>query len=124
MSQSSLLLNTIVEPLPPLPDPPIYEVRRAGLAEVLKDRWNREIEKLVHNVQTTDWSAKREEYEARIASAWSNVRQTEKAQELEQRFQENVAGVADEGKQKVEEAKQNLKGAKETTGQARLLEIK
>lgn len=124
LSQSSLLLNTIIEPLPPVPDPPAYEVRRAGLAEVLKDRWNREIEKLVHNVQTADWSAKREEYEERIASAWSNLRQTEKAQELEQRFKENIVGVEKEGKQKVEQARQKVDEATETTGQARLLELK
>lgn len=110
--------------MPPLPDPPAYEVRRAGLAEVLKDRWNREIEKLVHNVQTTDWSAKREEYEERIARAWSNLRQTDKAQELEQRFKENVVGVADAGKQKVEETKLNMEGAKEMAAQPRVLELK
>ena len=124
LSQSSLLLNQIVEPLPPVPDPPAYEVRRAGLAEVLKDRWNREIEKLVHNVQTTDWSAKREEYEERIASAWSNLRQTEKAQELEQRFKENVVGVADEAKEQGQGVKQIVEDSQETTGRPRLLELK
>ena len=124
LSQSSLLLNQIVEPLPPVPDPPAYEVRRAGLAEVLKDRWNREIEKLVHNVQTTDWNAKREEYEERIASAWSNLRQTEKAQELEQRFKENVVGVADEAKEQGQGVKQIVEDSQETTGRPRLLELK
>lgn len=124
LSQSSLLLNTIVEPLPPLPDPPAYEIRRAGLAEVLKDRWNTEIEKLVHNVQTTDWSAKREQYEQRIASAWSNLRQTEKVEELEQRFKENVVGVTDEAKEKVEQSRQKVAEVKEMTGQPRLLELK
>ena len=84
---------------------------------MLKDRWNAEIEKLVRNVQTTDWAEKRELYEKRIASAWSNVRETEKVQELEQRFKENVVGVADEAKQKVEEAKQK-------TNEPRLLELK
>ena len=124
LSQSSLLLNTIVEPLPPLTDRPAYEVRRAGLAEVLKDRWNSEIEKLVHNVHTTDWSAKREEYEERIARAWSSVRQTEKAQEIGQRIEQNVVEVADNAKQKVEDAKQTVEAGKETTGQPRLLELK
>ena len=84
---------------------------------MLKDRWNAEIEKLVRNVQTTDWAEKRELYEKRIGSAWSNVRETEKVQELEQRLKENVIGVADEAKQKVEEAKQK-------TNEPRLLELK
>lgn len=94
-----------MEPLPPIPDPPAYEVRRAGLTEVLKDRWNSEIENLVRNVQTTDWNEKRELYEQRIANAWSRLRQTEKAQELEQRFKENVVGMPEDAKAKAEEGK-------------------
>ena len=124
LSQSSLLLNTIVEPQPPAPLPPAYEVRRAGLAEVLKDRWNSEVEKLVHNVQTTDWSQKREDYEQRIANAWSNVRQTDKAQGLEQRFKENVVGVAEAANQQGQAMNQIVDEAKDSTGQPRLLELK
>ena len=92
-------------------------MKRAGLAEVLKDRWNSEIEKLVHNIQTTDWNEKREQAEERIANAWSKVRQTEKAQELEQRFKENVVGVEDDAKRIAEEAK-------EKASEPRLLELK
>ncbi len=117
LSQSSTLLKSIVEPLPPTTDPPPYEVRQAGLSEVLKDRWNSEIQKLVYNVQTTDWTRKREEFEDKISAAWSNLRQTEKAQELEQRFKENVVGVADGAKEKAKEVK-------EKTREPRLLELK
>ncbi len=93
----------------------MYEVRKAGLAEELKDRWNSEFEKMVRNIQQTDWNEKREQAEERIANAWGNLRQTEKAQELEQRFKENVIGTADKVEDRIDEAK-------EATTQKRLLE--
>lgn len=121
LSQQAALLNSVVEPLPPLPDPPAYEVRRAGLAEELKDRWNREVEKLVRNVEETDWSAKRELYEERIKTVWRKVRASEsaqeiegKAKELEQKVKDAVVGGAETAKEK----------AKETTEERRLLELK
>ena len=113
LSQQATLLNSVVEPLPPLPDPPAYEVHKAGLTEELKDRWNREVEKLVRNIQETDWTQKRELYEERIAAVWSKVRSSDpaqelesKAKELEQKLKEQVAGgsetgtAADKAKQK------------------------
>lgn len=99
-----------------MPDPPAYEVRRAGLTEQVKDRWNGEIEKLVHNVQTTDWVAVREDAEAKIATAWSSLRQTEQAQKLEQSLKENVDAATDKAKQVSRDTKQNVK---EATEQAR-----
>lgn len=83
----------------------------------MKDRWNSEIEKLVNNIQTTDWNEKRQLYEQRIATAWSNLRQTEKARELEQRFNDNVVGAA-------EAAKEKAGSAKEAAREPRLLELK
>ena len=115
LRQSHILLNSVVEPLPSAPEPPAYELRKAGLVEELKDRWNSEIEKMVRNIQETDWHEKREQAEHRIANAWSNLRQTEKAQELEERFKENVVGTADKAENTVE-------AAKEGVGQKRLLE--
>jgi len=56
----------------------------------MKDRWNREVEGLVRKAQTTDWEAVRIRWENRIKSAFDSLRSTEKAQELEQKFQENV----------------------------------
>ena len=107
LKQSHTLLNSVIEPLPPPPEPPVYELKKAGLAEMLKDRWNAEIEKLVHNVQTTDWVKKREEAEERIANVWGNVRETERGQEVERRFKENVVG---EGQpDRTEEVKANLR---------------
>ncbi len=117
------MLNSVVEPLPPSPDPPAYEVRRAGLGEELKDRWNREVEKLVRNVQETDWSAKRQLYEERVKNVWASVKSSEtgqeieaKAKELEQAVKDKVAGGAETAKDKAKE---------KTSGEERrLLELK
>jgi Altered inheritance of mitochondria 5 len=85
--------------------------------EVLKDRWNSEVEKMVHNVQETDWNEKRELYERRIASVWSNVRATGKVQELEETFKENAVETAEQVREKAE-------AAKEASREKRLLELK
>lgn len=92
-------------------------MRPAGLAEVLKDKWNAQIEKLVNDVQTTDWTKVREEAEDKMAAAWSSLRQTDQAQKLEEAVKENVAALTDRGKDKVE-------AAKEATREPRLLELK
>ena len=70
---------------------------------------------MVRNIQQTDWNEKREQAEQKIANAWGNLRETEQAQELEQKFKENVMGTEEKVKDKVE-------GAKEGTRQKRLLE--
>ena len=97
----------------------------------MKDRWNGEIEKLVRNVQETDWNEKREQAEQRIAAAWGNLRVTEKAQELEQRFKENVDGTADRAEDKARAVTETVKegvdkrvkeGVTEGMEQKRLLE--
>jgi hypothetical protein len=127
LSQQSALLNSVVEPLPPVPDPPAYEVRRAGLAEELKDRWNREVEKLVRNVQTTDWEGLREAAEDRIASAWSSVRQSETGREVEGRATElgeqiktNVRDTVADGREKlrqtVDTSREKVKEAADSGG--------
>ncbi|ETI23604.1 hypothetical protein G647_05406 [Cladophialophora carrionii CBS 160.54] len=128
LSQQSALLNSVVEPLPPLPDPPAYEVRRAGLAEQLKDRWNREVEKLVRNVQQTDWTAAREDAEQRLASLWRTVRQSEtgrevegKAKELGEQVRTGVKDTVADGREKLRETvdsgKERVKEAVDLGGQ-------
>ncbi|KIW75956.1 hypothetical protein Z517_10701 [Fonsecaea pedrosoi CBS 271.37] len=123
LSQQATLLNSVVEPAPPLPDPPAYEVRRAGLIEELKDRWNREVEKLVKNVEETDWSLVREGVEEKVGNVWARVRQSQTGKEV----QDKVKEVVDVGKEKVDEVvgagkqKFDEKTTKEPT---RLLELK
>lgn len=118
LSQQATLLNSVVDPLPPLPDPPAYELRKAGLAEQLKDGWNREVEKLVHTAQTTDWAEKREVYERRIVAAWNKIRSSEPAQELEQKVKETVAQGTEIAKGATSKAKE------EVERKPRLLELK
>ncbi|RVX71559.1 hypothetical protein B0A52_05131 [Exophiala mesophila] len=104
LSQQTYVINTIVEPPTPLPDPPAYEVRKAGLTEELKDRWNREIEKLVRNVQETDWSAKRQVYEDKLATAWNSIRESDLGKQVEgnvKEFQKDVKDKAMDIEQKV-----------------------
>ena len=93
LRQQAKLLNSHVDPPEPEYEPPTYRVESAGLEEQLKDRWNREIETIVRKAQTTDWEAFRIRWETRIGSAFDKLRQTDKAQELEQRFKENVIGA-------------------------------
>jgi peptidoglycan hydrolase-like amidase len=128
----------VVEPPTPIPDPPPYEVRKAGLTEQLKDRWNSEIEHLVRKVQTTDWQQQREIYEQKVSSAWSRLRQTEQAKELEQRVKETVDATKSQVKDAMDttkdqvrdavdaakgQAKDKVDAAKQPTGGSRLLEV-
>ena len=69
LHQQSLILNNIVEPLPPLPPPTNREVR-AGLSETLKDRWNAQLEKEVKKVQEVDWSVVRERMEEGVSAVY------------------------------------------------------
>ncbi|EXJ83790.1 hypothetical protein A1O1_07417 [Capronia coronata CBS 617.96] len=88
LSQQATLLNSVVEPPPPLPEPPAYEVRRAGLVEALKDRWNSEIERVVRNFEETDWAEKRALLEEQAAIVWGKVKSSESAQNLETKTEE------------------------------------
>ncbi|KIX98242.1 uncharacterized protein Z520_06322 [Fonsecaea multimorphosa CBS 102226] len=123
LSQQATLLNSVVEPAPPLPDPPAYEVRRAGIIEELKDRWNREVARIVKNVEETDWSSVREDVEEKVGNVWARMRQSQTGKEVEDKVKE----VVDVGKEKVDElvgaGKQKVK--EETTQEpTRLLELK
>lgn len=84
LRQQARLLNSSIDPPEPEYEPPAYRIEKAGLEEQLKDRWNREVEKLVRNVQTTDWEALRLRVEDRIGNAFGRVRETEQVKELEQ----------------------------------------
>lgn len=110
LRQQARLLNAKIDPPEPEYEPPAYRVEQAGLEEQLKDRWNREIEILVRKAQTTDWEAVRIRWENRISNAFGRVRNTEKAQELEQRFKENVIGTGDNTELVKESVKEAVQG--------------
>ncbi|KIW16667.1 hypothetical protein PV08_03855 [Exophiala spinifera] len=139
LRQQATLLNSAVDPLPPLPDPPAYEVRKAGLVEELKDRWNSEVETIVRNLQTTDWAAKRAQWEDTAAAAWTKIRSSQAAQQLETRAKDtateverNVSQLVSEGKAAAKDAKDKVvqsgeqasEKAKRATREPRLLELK
>ncbi|KAG6027914.1 hypothetical protein E4U19_000852 [Claviceps sp. Clav32 group G5] len=69
----ALTIQSLIDPIPqPLP-PTRSEVaaaKRAETVEVLKERWNTEIESAVRWVQHADWEDVREGLEDRIASLW------------------------------------------------------
>jgi MICOS complex subunit MIC12 len=46
----------------------------AGVLEMAKDKWNREIEGLARRAYETDWAAVRATWGDRVVSAWGSVR--------------------------------------------------
>jgi altered-inheritance-of-mitochondria protein 5 len=117
LSQQAALLNSVVEPPPPQPDPPAYEVRKAGLVEGLKDRWNGEVERLVRRVEETDWSRQREIYEERVATVWAKLRSSEQAQQLQQNVKDAVTTAADSAKDATTKAAKSAKDTLTDTAQ-------
>lgn len=105
LRQQSRLLNSVIDPPEPEYAPPTYRLEQAGLEELLKDRWNREVEGLVRKAQHTDWEAVRLRWEARLGSAWAKVRGTEQVQEIEQRVREGAQDL----KENVSSGAQDLK---------------
>jgi hypothetical protein len=51
----------------------VDERRKESLAEVLKERWNAEVEGMVRRVEETDWREVRERWERRGVNFWRNV---------------------------------------------------
>ena len=63
-------------PMPPLPEPPLFEMKRLSMAETLKDRWNREVEGAVRWVQGVRWGSVREGLEERVTGMTGKVRES------------------------------------------------
>lgn len=96
LRQQAHLLNSKIDPVEPEYEPPTYRIEQAGLEEQFKDRWNREVENLVHKAQTTDWEAERIKWENRFSNAFNNVRNTEAVQNAEEKIKQTVQeGSAD-----------------------------
>lgn len=73
LRQQRHVLAGFVEPKQPEPEP-ANRIVDAGLAEMAKDRWNRELENVVHKVYNTDWRRVRENVEDRLGALVENVR--------------------------------------------------
>lgn len=116
LSQSHILLNSAVEPLSPLPEPPAYEVRKTSLTEELKDRWNGEIENAVRRLQTTDWDEVRQRWERRIGNVFQRVSESDAGKEVAaagDRLKDTVAAAADGAKDAAQSMKDSVVGATE-----------
>ncbi|KAF2740870.1 hypothetical protein EJ04DRAFT_558835 [Polyplosphaeria fusca] len=65
LRQQRQVLTNVVETQPPTPEPTAREAP-VGLAEMAKDRWNREVEGVVKRLYETDWRRVRERMEDRV----------------------------------------------------------
>lgn len=74
LRQQSLLLNSIVEPLPAPMPPPRYVLAKGGVVETVKDAWNEDVQAAVRWVQRVDWGKVRERAEARVVGMWRGMR--------------------------------------------------
>ena len=77
LRQQRQVLAEFYEPKKPEPEP-ANRVVPVGLAEMAKDRWNRELESAVQKVYTTDWRKVREEAEDRASVILQKVRESSK----------------------------------------------
>ncbi|KAH9876127.1 hypothetical protein J1614_004006 [Plenodomus biglobosus] len=73
LRQQRQVLAEFYEPKKPEPEPAYREVPM-GLAEMAKDRWNRELEGLVKKVYETDWRRVRERGEDGILAMLERAR--------------------------------------------------
>jgi len=75
LQQQSLLLNSVVEPLPEPPLPPRYVLDKPSIVETVKDAWNEDIEGAVRWAQGVEWGRVREGMEARAVGMWRRARE-------------------------------------------------
>lgn len=77
LRQQRQVLSDFYEPKQADPEP-AYRVVPVGLAEMAKDRWNRELEGVVKKVYETDWRRVRERGEDSVLALVARIRQSEK----------------------------------------------
>ena len=73
LARSAASLTSITDP-PPLVLPPSERVERAGILEMAKDRWNRELVDNVRKVNAVDWKSVREDVEDMAIGVWRALR--------------------------------------------------
>ncbi|KAF4334339.1 hypothetical protein FBEOM_11833 [Fusarium beomiforme] len=96
----ALAIQGLIDPLPPLPLPTRSEVaaaQRAHTVEIVKDRWNTEVENAVRWVQHTDWVQVREGLEDTASRLWARA------------FGANPSEAVGETGRKVKETEQQAK---------------
>ncbi|KAL1621437.1 hypothetical protein UCDDS831_g08151 [Diplodia seriata] len=75
LRQSAHLLKQIYDP-DRLYTPPSMRERTAGVEDLAKDRWNREVARAVRRVQETDWREVGRGVEEAAWGAWERVRKS------------------------------------------------
>jgi altered-inheritance-of-mitochondria protein 5 len=74
LRQQRQVLADFYEPKKPDPEP-ANRIVPVGIAEMAKDRWNRNLEDAVKRVYTTDWRRVREEAEDRASTIMQKIRE-------------------------------------------------
>lgn len=75
LRQQRAVLSGFYEPKQPEPEPTSREAP-VGLAEMAKDRWNRELETAVRKVYNTDWRRVRETAEDRVGAILGKINES------------------------------------------------
>ncbi|KAF2004965.1 hypothetical protein P154DRAFT_425473 [Amniculicola lignicola CBS 123094] len=74
LRQQRTVLTNIVDPQS-IEEEPVARELPVGLAEMAKDRWNREVEGVVRRVYGTDWTGVREGMEDRLGAVVRKIRE-------------------------------------------------
>ncbi|KAF1849950.1 uncharacterized protein K460DRAFT_372345 [Cucurbitaria berberidis CBS 394.84] len=75
LRQQRGVLAGFYEPKVPEPEPTSREVP-VGLAEMAKDKWNRQLEGIVRGAYNTDWRRLRESAEDRVSAVVEKIRES------------------------------------------------
>ncbi|KAJ4365258.1 hypothetical protein N0V83_008877 [Neocucurbitaria cava] len=75
LRQQRAVLTGFYEPKVQEPEPTSREVP-VGLAEMAKDRWNRQLESAVRGLYNTDWRRLRESAEDRVSAVVEKIRES------------------------------------------------
>ncbi|ROT35644.1 hypothetical protein SODALDRAFT_381793 [Sodiomyces alkalinus F11] len=109
------VLDSLLEPVVPIPPPRRAEIeaaRRANLVDTAKDRWNSEVANAVNWVQRTDWTEVREGLEEGVGTAWRTVFGGEPSQQAAA-VVERVVTTGEEAKGAWERAREKTLAAAE-----------
>jgi Altered inheritance of mitochondria 5 len=81
LAQQTSLLTSLVEPASKRSKPGMQHImvdadqsrRKQSISEMVKDRWNAEVEGMATTLQQTDWEEVRQRWERRGVNLWRNL---------------------------------------------------
>jgi altered-inheritance-of-mitochondria protein 5 len=123
----ALALQNVVDPIPATIPPSRREIaaaERSTAVEVVKDRWNHEVENAVRWLQRKDWDQVREGVEEKVAGMW--VKTIGEAAEGAEHAKDKAAPLAAKAKADLEKAAKDTerRAAKELTQAEAIAEAK